>query len=150
MSTAFDRDALARTDTQALVSTRRTVKFQEVDAAGTIYFPRVLEYFADAYLLVLERAGLDVPAMLRDKTLAAPLAHAEADFLRPLFFGDVVDVEVLALQVGKTSATFGHRIRDVRGRAAAVGRTVHVFIDPETFQPTAVPPGLAALANVAG
>ena len=148
MRTAFGRDVLAKTDTQALVSTRRTVKFQEVDAAGTIYFPRVLEYFADAYLLVLERAGLDVPAMLRDKTLAAPLAHAEADFLRPLFFGDVVDVEVLALQVGKTSATFGHRIRDAKGRAAAVGRTVHVFIDPRTFQPTAVPPGLAALANV--
>jgi 1,4-dihydroxy-2-naphthoyl-CoA hydrolase len=150
VSSPFDRDALAKADSAPLVTMRRTVKFQEVDAAGTIYFPRILEYFADAYMLVLEKAGLDVPGMLRDKTLAAPLAHAEADFLRPLFFGDVVDVEVLVLEAGKTSATFGHRIRDAKGKPAAVGRTVHVFIDPKTFQPTAVPAGLAALANVGG
>lgn len=148
MTSPFDRDALAHTSAPALASMRRTVKFQEVDAAGTIFFPRVLEYFADAYMEVLIKAGLDVPGMLRDKKLAAPLAHAEADFLRPLFFGDVVDVEVVALQAGKTSATFGHRIRDAKGKAAAVGRTVHVFIDPVSFRPTPIPAGLAALANV--
>lgn len=148
MSSPFEREVLAGAE-DFIYTTRRTVRFQDVDAAGTIYFPRILEYFADAYVeLLVHRAGLDVPKLLRDKKWAAPLAHAEADFLRPLFFGDVVDVDVVALKVGKTSATFGHRLRDGSGKAASIGHTVHVFVDPTTFQPIAVPKELAALATV--
>jgi len=125
---------------------RRTVKFQDVDAAGTIYFPRVLEYFADAYMEVLRAAGLDVPLMLREASMAAPLAHAEADFMRPMVFGDDLDVDVVAVKVGKTSASFGYRIRK-GADIAAVGQTVHVFVDPKTFKSTDAPPQLRAWAD---
>jgi YbgC/YbaW family acyl-CoA thioester hydrolase len=147
VSSPFERDVLANAR-DVLFTMRRAVRFQDVDAAGTIYFPRILEYFADAYVELLLGAGLDVPKLLKEKRWAAPLAHAEADFLRPLFFGDVVDVDVVALKVGKTSATFGHRLRDASGKAAAIGHTVHVFVDPTTFQPIAVPKELAAIATV--
>ncbi len=132
----------------SLHTVRRVVRFQDVDAAGTIYFPRVLEYFADNYIDLLVHVGLDVPTLLREKRWAAPLAHAEADFLRPLFFGDAVDVEVVALKVGKTSATFGHRIRTGGGEPSAIGHTVHVFVDPTVFKPIPVPAKLAAIATV--
>jgi len=127
--------------TKPIVAQRRTVRFQDVDAAGTIYFPRVLEYFGDAYFEVLQLAGLDVPRMLRERELAAPLAHAEADFLRPLFFGDQIDVEVVLARVGTTSVTFGHRIRK-DSQVTSVGVTAHVFVDGRTFQPLSVPEAL--------
>lgn len=127
--------------TKPIVAQRRTVRFQDVDAAGTIYFPRVLEYFGDAYLQVLQQAGLDVPRMLRERTLAAPLAHVEADFLLPLFFGDEIDVEVALARLGKTSVTFGHRIRK-GSQVTSVGVTAHVFVDGRTFQPVSVPDAL--------
>ena len=119
----------------------RTVKFQEVDAAGTIFFPRILEYFADNYNGLLEKAGLDVPRMLKERTLAAPLAHAEATFLHPLFFGDRVEVEIRRTRLGKTSVTIGHRlVKD--GRTMAIGTTAHVFVDGKTFKKAEVPPEL--------
>lgn len=119
----------------------RHVRFQDVDAAGTIYFPRVLEYFGDAYLGLLTAAGLDVPKMLRERTGAAPLRHAEADFLRPLFFGDHVTVEIVRARLGESSATFGHRITK-DGQLMSIGTTVHVFVDGHTFQKTALPEAL--------
>jgi YbgC/YbaW family acyl-CoA thioester hydrolase len=125
----------------------RAVKFQDVDAAGTIFFPRVLEYMADAYQDLLGRAGMDVPTMLRERTLAAPLRHAEADYLAPLFFGDEVTVEVVRADVGTKSVLFGHRIKkgDV---VAAVGSTLHVFVDGRTFRPVEVPEALRLYLSV--
>lgn len=120
----------------------RVVKFQDVDAAGTIYFPKVLEYFADNYLALLTRAGLDVPKMLRTREGAAPLAHAEASFFLPLFFGDAVRVEIRCAKVGTSSVSFGHRlVKD--GKTTSIGTTVHVFVDAK-FQKANVPEGLAA------
>lgn len=137
----FARDDLVRFDRAPIVSQRRVVRFQDVDAAGTIFFPRVLEYMADAYQEVLERAGIDVPRILRDRVMAAPLAHAEADYLAPMLFGDAVEVEVVCARIGSKSVTFGHRIKK-GDTVAAVGATVHVFVDGETFQPIGVPDAL--------
>jgi YbgC/YbaW family acyl-CoA thioester hydrolase len=138
VTTSFSRDDLLLA-ASPIVRQPRTVRFQDVDAAGTIYFVRVLEYFGDAYLEVLLQAGLDVPALLRERTLAAPLAHVEADYLEPLFFGDEVHAEVVAARVGTSSVTFGHRLKTRSGEVAAIGETVHVFVDGKTFRPMPVP-----------
>jgi YbgC/YbaW family acyl-CoA thioester hydrolase len=145
----FDAELL-RTQAEVLYAERRRVRFQDVDAASTIYFPRVLEYFADAYLGLLTAAGIDVPRMLKERTAAAPLRHAEADFLEPLFFGDEVEVEVVAAKLGRSSVSFGHRLKNAAGRAAAIGYTAHVFVDGKTFQPIEVPKELAVYLEAKG
>jgi YbgC/YbaW family acyl-CoA thioester hydrolase len=137
-SSSFTREAIVSA-TATLHSERRSVRFHDVDAAGTIYFPRVLEYFSDAYLALITSAGMDVPDMLRNGGLAAPLAHAEADYFAPLFFGDTVDVDVVLARIGSTSVAFAHRLRKADGRVAAVGQTVHVFIDTTSFKPVPIP-----------
>lgn len=144
-SAAWSREEI-ESATRVLHGERRRVRFQDVDAAGTIYFPRVLEYFGDAYLGLLTAAGLDVPTMLRERTGAAPLRHAEADFLRPLFFGDEVNVEVVRARLGESSASFGHRITK-DGQLMSVGTTVHVFVDGRTFQKTPLPAALRSFVT---
>ncbi len=144
----FGRGDLSDPTRRPIVEQRRWVRFQDVDAAGTIFFPRVLEYFADAYQELLVQAGLDVPRLLRERTLAVPLAHAEADFLAPLFFGDEVEVGIVLASAGASSLTLGHRIVKTKdGRVASVGQTVHVFVDGTTFRPSAVPEGLRQLLS---
>lgn len=126
----------------ALAAQRRPVRFQDVDAAGTIFFPKVFEYFSDAYLELLLAAGLDVPGDLARRTAAAPLVHSEADYLAPLRFGDQVDVEVVLAHVGGSSTAFAHRIRKLDGTVAVIGQTVHVWVSGKTFEPVPVPEAL--------
>jgi YbgC/YbaW family acyl-CoA thioester hydrolase len=123
----------------ALARQERRVRFQDVDAAGTIYYARAFEYFGDVYLDLLANAGLDVPGMLQRRELAAPLIHAEADYLAPLRFGDDVRVELVKAEVGTSSTTYGYRITKSGGEVAAIGETRHVWVDGKTFRPTPVP-----------
>jgi YbgC/YbaW family acyl-CoA thioester hydrolase len=121
----------------------RVVRFQDVDAAGTIFYPRVLELFSDAYVAVLGAAGIDLPSHLERGSWVAPIVHAEADYLAPLRFGNAITVEIAALQVGRTSLKVEYRIRTGE-TVAASGRTVHVVVDRTTFAKIPVPDDVRA------
>jgi 1,4-dihydroxy-2-naphthoyl-CoA hydrolase len=116
----------------------RVVAFQDVDAAGIVFYARVFDYFHDAYVDLLRVRGAPLEAALRDGAWVAPLTRAEAEYLRPLRFGDEIDVVVAALDLGETEYGLEYRIEH-QGRVAAVGRTLHVSVDPETFRRAAVP-----------
>jgi 1,4-dihydroxy-2-naphthoyl-CoA hydrolase len=126
-------------DRPARFAEARVVRFQDVDAAGIVFYPRVLEYFSDAYMAFFMARGYDMPREVERRTFAAPLIHAEADYLLPLRFGDAVSVEVVGAKVGGSSFTVGYRVRAPGGRFAAIGRTVHVSIDRGTFKARAIP-----------
>jgi len=51
---------------------RRAIRFQDIDAAGIIFYPRVLEMFHDTYAAFLAFAGAPLPEVLRSGTWLAP------------------------------------------------------------------------------
>jgi len=131
-------DELANAKT-VLHAEDRPVRFQDVDAAGIIFFARVFEYFHDAFVTKLDQIGLGLPALLRDGAWKMPIVHAEADYLGPMRFGDRVVVEVVRSEIGEKSVMIGYRIRSPEGRPLAVGHAVHVCVDAKTFRSTSVP-----------
>lgn len=116
----------------------RTVRFQDIDAAGIVFFARFFEYFHDAYVEFLAGTAADLGDVLAAKAWAAPLVHAEADFVRALRFGDRIGVEVAASKRSSKSATVHYRVWS-GDDVAAVGRTVHVAVDTTTFESMALP-----------
>ncbi|WP_437290815.1 acyl-CoA thioesterase [Sorangium sp. So ce406] len=146
MKRAFSVDELKQTAPRLAVE-RRAVRFQDVDAAGIVFYPRVLEYFSDAYMVALKERGIDLPGLIAGGALKLPLVHAEADYLLPLRFGDTVEVEVLAPKLGDTSFTVGYRVTTAGG-IAAVGQTVHVCIDGARFVPRPLPDDLRGALGI--
>jgi acyl-CoA thioesterase FadM len=139
---AFTNDEL-RAAPGAIFRVERVVAFQEVDAAGTVFFPRVLEYCSDAYIGLLCSRGVDLPRLIAERAYLAPLAHAEADYSGPMRFGDRVAVEVVASRPGSTSFALGFRVTAVPGgELCAVAHTVHVVVDPISFRPKELPAAL--------
>jgi 1,4-dihydroxy-2-naphthoyl-CoA hydrolase len=135
----FDRERLLASAPGAFVCPR-VVRFQDVDAAGIIFFARAFEYFHDAYVEFLEANGCALPDALRERSWAAPLRHAEADYLRPLRFGDRIEVALVAAHVEPSEVTIGYRVtREASEETAVVGQCVHTFIDPERFVRRAMP-----------
>jgi acyl-CoA thioesterase FadM len=146
----FDRDRLKQAPNSAFRH-EVPVRFQDVDAAGIIFYPRALELCHDAYVAFLAQAGLPLHEALRGPWLA-PVRHAEADYLKPLRFGDRVEVAVVAAHFetmpNPTEVTIGFRV-EKNGEAAILVQAIHTFVDRKTFQRTAAPEELlAALANV--
>lgn len=143
MSRTFDRETLTNASDVAF-SDARAVRFQDVDAAGIVFFPRVLEYMSDAYIGMLTARGIHLPKAIEAGGYRIPLVHAEADYLAPMRFGDPIRVEVVALDVGRSSFRVGYRIKHEDGRTAAVGQTAHVCVGLPVFSSIPIPEDLRA------
>src|SRR4051794_21477879 len=106
---------------EPLFSEARTVRFQDVDVAGIIFFARIPEYFHDAFVSMLGASGLDLRDVLAEGSWGMPLVHTETDYMRPLRFGDAIRVELVGVRLGTKSGLFGFRVK-VGERTAAVGQ----------------------------
>jgi YbgC/YbaW family acyl-CoA thioester hydrolase len=138
----FDRDELKLSRPQAFVD-QRAIRFQDIDAAGIIFYPRVLEMFHDTYAAFLAFAGAPLPEVLRSGSWLAPVRHAEADYFKPLRFGDPVTVEICRAHLAETEAVLGYRIaRQDSGEVCVVGQVVHTFVERASFKRTPIPQGV--------
>lgn len=124
-----------------LFSQPRTVLFQEVDAAGIVFFARFFEWFHDAYAAFLAERGVRFERVIADRDWGLPLVHAEADYREPLGYAKPFRVDVDGVTLGDTSITVSYTVRDGE-RVHATGKTIHVCIDRKTFRPRTLPDDL--------
>jgi len=125
-----------------------TVRVQDVDAAGTMFFAHVFEYCHDAYMAFL----LDRDGVLNEegRIWGQPLLRVEAHFLKPLRFTDRFDVHMALAWVDGSCVTVGFRLLHA-GRVAAVAQLARVFIDLKTGKKMDVPArAAAALRSIGG
>lgn len=135
----FDREELKLSRPRAFVD-RRAIRFQDIDAAGIIFYPCVLEMFHDTYAAFLAHAGCPLPEVLKSGGWLAPVRHAEADYFKPLRFGDEVAVEICRARLSESEVTLGYRIaRAVGGEVCVVGQVVHTFVARQSFQRIPIP-----------
>lgn len=117
------------------------VRFGHIDEAGIVYFPRLVNYFHVAMEEFFgDVLGIDYPSFLSEYRLGLPAARLEVDFLRPLRYGDHIQVEVEIEKVGTSSVIWRYRIfRPDEDEPAAQARIVTVNVDMNTFQKRTVP-----------
>lgn len=140
---AFDPNDLRVLPPQAF-SREREVRFHDIDAAGIMFYPRIFEYCNDLLVDYLASEGVGVPGVLAARRWAAPLRHVEADYFRPLRFGDRIQVALCRAQVKESAVTLAYRVgRQGEEGAVAVVQTTHVTIDPESFLRCPVPEELS-------
>jgi YbgC/YbaW family acyl-CoA thioester hydrolase len=122
------------------------VRFQDIDAAGIVFFARVFDYFHDAYAQHLEAQGIRLSEVLADRRWGAPLVHAEADYGKPLRFGGSYVVELTDASPRDTALTVHYQIRSASDATVAHcrGFTTHVFIDMDTKKPRPIPDEIRA------
>ncbi len=112
----------------------QVVRFQDCDAAGIIFFSRVLEYFHDAYAALLRAEGVPLEEAMLHKRWAAPMKSSEAHFLHPLRFGDPIHTSLVRVRLSGSDLEMGWRVALQSGKPAAVGVLRAVFVDWATFK----------------
>ena len=121
-------------------------RFQDVDAAGIVFYARLFAYFHDAYVAFLESLGpeLALHRAIESADFLIPLVHAKADFKAPLRFGDEATTTVRVDRIGTSSYTIAYQIHRGDGQLAAEGQTVHACAGKEDFRPRPLPESLRA------
>lgn len=123
------------------------VRFGDIDEAGIVYYPRLVNYFHVAMEEFFGAAlEIDYPSFLSEHRLGLPAAHLEVDFLRPLRYGDHVQVEVAIESIGNSSIVWRYRIfRPDEQQPATTARVVTVNVDMDSFEKVPVPEWLRRL-----
>ena len=107
------------------------VKMYDTDAAGILYFANQFRFVHDAWESFLNSKGIFIHELLNSSDYMFVIAHAESDYMAPVFLGDELIVQLCIERVGAQSVTFGY---DILRKDEVVGKakTVHVAIDPST------------------
>ncbi len=113
------------------------IEFRDIDALGHVNNVVYLSYFEQA------RIGYSLKLMngATLKDLAFILAESNVTYLRPVYFGDTVEVGVRVSEIGTKSFVMEYGIRNQHCEFVARGRTVQVWFDYDARRSVPVPDG---------
>jgi 1,4-dihydroxy-2-naphthoyl-CoA hydrolase len=122
---------------------RRTIRFQDTDAAGVVYFANVLSICHEAYEASLAVSGVDLRAFFQGGgAVIIPILHAEADYFQPMFCGECYEISVLPALLSPSKFEIRYKIH-----ALALAEQPAIeqpeIKQPEMKQPEQAPPGTA-------
>ena len=126
------RRVLARMPYEFTLSHR--VEFAETDMAGIVHFANFFRMMENAEHAFFRSLGFTVHGHEAGTTIGWPRVNAACEFLKPLRFEEVVDIQLLVAEVRTRSIRYafrfwkdedGQRIEVARGSVTAVCATVN-------------------------
>lgn len=123
-----------------MITVERPIRFEDVDAAGLVFFARYLHYAHEAMERFFDAAFGGYVGLINDRKIGFPAVHVTADFDAPLRYGDVALIDVAVTQIGQTSCTFAYTFRRARdGVNVAALRHVVVATDLQRIEKVDLP-----------
>jgi 1,4-dihydroxy-2-naphthoyl-CoA hydrolase len=116
-----------------------TVGLHDTDAAGLIFSANIFRICHIADEAFLKEIGFGMAELFSHRTLGLPVVHLEADFQKPLRVGDEVEIRARVAKIGRTSYRMAYELVNAQGERCAIAATVHVCVDPKTYQAIAIP-----------
>jgi 4-hydroxybenzoyl-CoA thioesterase len=105
----------------------RPVRFEDVDAAGIVFFPRYLSYCHDAMERLFDAVPGGYVALITRRRIGFPAVHVESDFAAPLRYGDAARIEASVTALGTTSCKLRYAMSRA-GDGVHVATVVHVTV----------------------
>ncbi|MEQ9235936.1 acyl-CoA thioesterase [Coleofasciculus sp. E2-BRE-01] len=122
----------------------RTVRFQDTDAAGVVYFANVLVMCHEAYEDSLAKAGINLKTFFSHAAVAVPIIHSSVDFFQPMFCGDKLLIDGIPQRLSDSKFEIKYQVIDAASpqRHLADALTRHVCIDTNTRTKIILPDGM--------
>ncbi|MEX0270074.1 acyl-CoA thioesterase [Leptolyngbyaceae cyanobacterium UHCC 1019] len=123
-----------RQEARGMFVHHRTVRFQDTDAAGVVYFANGLAIAHEAYEASLQAAGIDLKAFFQGFSVAVPIVHASVDFLRPIAVGDLLEIHLTPHQICPSEFEVHYQIylEPISNKPVIKAVTRHVCINAQT------------------
>ena len=126
-----------------------SVRLPDTDAAGILFFGNYFRLAHDVYEAFMESIGFSLRHIVQEADFLVLIAHAEADYEKPLRLGDRATVELEVESIGQTSFVLSYSLKDAQNGVLAKVKTVHVTVDKKSGDKIPLPEKLREkLANV--
>ena len=123
--------------------TTRTILFGDCDPAGIVYTPRIAYFAVEAiHEFLSHRLGGEGLRKVFAMGVLPPARALNLEFLSPMTWDEVIDIEVRSEAPGATSFGFAVEGRQASGEVTFRASMTQVCIDAESKQPTGLPDAL--------
>lgn len=113
------------------------VRYAETDRMGVSYYAHYFVWFEMGRAEYFRSLGVRY-AEYEDKGIFLPVVEASARYFRPTTYDDLLSIQVVVSDFGKTSMKFAYRIINEKKEKIVEGYTVHAFVDRQR-KPVRVP-----------
>ena len=122
----------------------KKVRFGEIDEAGIVYFPRFFNFYHLAMEEFFEQAvGVPYAEVIKKWKVGFPTVHVEADFFRPVTYGDVLIIAMSFPKLGTSSVRMRYRVRRKSDSSqTADAQLTTACVDMTNFRARAIPENL--------
>lgn len=117
------------------------IKFHQADTAGVMYFAHIFSIAHDCLELFVQASGYSWEDYFLGLKIKIPLRHAECDYQRPFFVGQVYDVHIEIAHFSTSSFQVRYLFKKEHDLHAIV-KTVHTCLDAKTYQKIKIPTDL--------
>lgn len=90
---------------------RRRVEFADTDMAGMMHFTNLFRFMESAEHAFLRSLGFSVTMNSIHPDLGLPRVHAEAEFRRPFYFEDEVEITLIIKEKKRKTITYAFELR---------------------------------------
>lgn len=124
-------------------TTSRTILFGDCDPAGFVYTPRIAYFVVEAVHDFLTHV-LGAPAIreILAMGISPPARALSVEFLAPMVWDEVINIEVRCKEVAITSFTFSVEARNGSGEVTFRSSLTQVSVSPESKRPIPLPQAL--------
>lgn len=124
----------------------RPVRFEEVDAAGIVYFAQIVSYVHEAMEAFFDQVEGGYARLINERRVGFPAVRLDSEFEAPLRYGDRLRIETSVKCLGTRSVTFSYRIlRERDGRLCATVHHTVVTTDLDALESCAMPDDVRAV-----
>lgn len=116
-----------------------TINIHHTDLVGILYFGRLFEIAHTVYEAFLESKNIHLAHIITTKPYLLPIVHCNADYRRPMYLGEKLQVELTNSAFGEKSYTLQYLFKNSEGLLKANVTTIHAAVDKKTFQSILVP-----------
>lgn len=121
-----------------MISHERPVHFEDVDAAGIVFFGTFFNYCHEAMERLFTGADGGYVGLITRRKVGFPAVKVVAEYKAPLRYGDVARIDVTVPRIGTTSATLRYAFSRVADEAH-VATIDHVVVSTNLTTLTKVP-----------
>lgn len=115
----------------------RVIRMEDTDMTGVIFFARLHAIALEALEYSLAEIGLKVSSLVQ-QGYYLPIVHSEADFMKPIFLDDCLQIEVFLAEINSKSLSFAFEFTK-QNETVAIAKLTHVLVDRESKKGIVIP-----------
>ena len=122
------------------------MRFEDIDAAGIVFFARFLNYAHDAMERLFDEVPGGYASLIMQRGIGFPAVHATTDFTAPIRYGDTARITATVKKLGTTSLHLDFAFtRASDGASIATTSHVHVCTSLATMTKLPLPADVRAV-----